>query len=157
MKTMKILPWIARKAGVPEARAAELWAEAIRHATAQTGWVGTSDYWGVALDRWMALIEAEKSLACKDEGKGDTRGPGSRSLNVIVPQKHRDASARGAKAALPMARATKLGHSLCAALLHSLRSAFRDAIRLHLRPSIGRKVTLRLGDLGFFVGPGARR
>ena len=61
MKTLKILPWLARKAGIAEARANELWAEAIRHATDKTGWVGTPEYWKVAMDRLLELIETERT------------------------------------------------------------------------------------------------
>lgn len=60
MRTPKILPWLARKAGVSEARAADLWFDAIRHATEVTGWVGTSEYWRVANERLLELLEVEK-------------------------------------------------------------------------------------------------
>lgn len=61
MKTPKILPWLARKHGVSEARAGKLWACAVRYATAKTGWVGTPDYWKCAMDRFVELLEAEVS------------------------------------------------------------------------------------------------
>jgi hypothetical protein len=61
MKTPKILPWLARKHGVSEARAGKLWASALRYATDKTGWVGTSEYWKVAMDRFLELLEAEVS------------------------------------------------------------------------------------------------
>lgn len=64
MKTPKILPWLARKHGVSEARAAKLWASAVRYATTKTGWVGTPDYWKVAMDRLLELLEAE-SATCR--------------------------------------------------------------------------------------------
>lgn len=59
MKLPKMLPWLARRAGVSDERAAELWAEAIRHATLKTGWVGTPEYWRVAVDRVVELLDAE--------------------------------------------------------------------------------------------------
>lgn len=59
MKTPKMLPWLARKAGISDARAAALWAEAIRHATTQTGWVGTPEYLRVANQRWKELVDVE--------------------------------------------------------------------------------------------------
>lgn len=59
MKTPKMLPWVARKARISEARAEALWAEAIRHATAQTGWVGTPEYLRIAKERWNELVHAE--------------------------------------------------------------------------------------------------
>ncbi len=61
--TPKMLPWLARKAGISEERAEILWAEAIRHATAETGWVGTSEYWRIAVERWIELIDAEAAIA----------------------------------------------------------------------------------------------
>jgi hypothetical protein len=59
MKTPKILPWLARKHGVSEARAGKLWASALRYATDKTGWVGTPEYWSVAMERLLELLEAE--------------------------------------------------------------------------------------------------
>ncbi|MEZ5616343.1 MAG: hypothetical protein R3E35_14155 [Rhodocyclaceae bacterium] len=59
-----ILPWIAHKAGISEARAEELWREAIRHATDKTGWVGTSDYWEAAEQRLHQLIQREIESNC---------------------------------------------------------------------------------------------
>ncbi len=59
-----ILPWIAHKAGISEARAEELWREAIRYATEKTGWVGTSDYWEAAEQRLHSLIEREIQANC---------------------------------------------------------------------------------------------
>jgi hypothetical protein len=59
MKTPKMLPWLARKAGISDTRAEALWAEAIVCATERTGWVGTSEYWKVAADRLIELIELE--------------------------------------------------------------------------------------------------
>ena len=65
MKTPKILPWLARKHGVSEARAGELWADAVRYATDKTGWVGTSDYWQAAKNRLVELLQAEGPRACR--------------------------------------------------------------------------------------------
>ena len=50
MKVPKMLPWLARKAGIDETHAEALWAEAIVYATAHTGWVGTSEYWKTAVN-----------------------------------------------------------------------------------------------------------
>ena len=65
MKTPKILPWLARKHGVSEARATKLWADALRYATDKTGWVGNSDYWKVAMDRLLELLETEGARSCQ--------------------------------------------------------------------------------------------
>lgn len=64
MKAPKLLPWYARKAGVPIDRANTLWRKAVREATAQTGWVGNSEYWGAAMDSFLVLLEAEKDTLC---------------------------------------------------------------------------------------------
>jgi hypothetical protein len=65
VKTPKILPWLARKHGVSEARATKLWADSVRYATDKTGWVGTSDYWKAAMDRLIELLEAEAGRSCQ--------------------------------------------------------------------------------------------
>lgn len=74
MKTPKILPWLARKAGIAEARANELWTEAIHHATDKTGWVGTPEYWKAAMDRLLELIEIERTTP-KEEPVQTARPP----------------------------------------------------------------------------------
>ena len=64
MKSPKLLPWQARKAGVSLERAEALWRKAVREATADTGWVGTSEFWGAAETRFRELLEAERSTLC---------------------------------------------------------------------------------------------
>jgi hypothetical protein len=59
MKTPKILPWLARKAGISDQRAEQLWGEALRYATRTTEWVGTPEYWTAAMDKLNELIDAE--------------------------------------------------------------------------------------------------
>lgn len=59
MKTPKMLPWLARRHGVSDDRAEELWADALRHATAETGWVGNSDYWKAAVAHLIESLKAE--------------------------------------------------------------------------------------------------
>lgn len=60
-----MLPWLARRAGISEDHAEELWAEAIVCATVQTGWVGTSEYWKTAVDRVVELIDLESQTLRK--------------------------------------------------------------------------------------------
>jgi hypothetical protein len=62
MNTPKLLPWHARKAGIPTERAEALWRQAVLEATAETGWVGTPEYWGATTDHFLRLLEAEKAL-----------------------------------------------------------------------------------------------
>ena len=59
-----ILPGIAHKAGIPEARAEELWREALCHATDTTGWVGTSEYWEAAENKLHNPIERHVQSNC---------------------------------------------------------------------------------------------
>lgn len=60
MNTPMYLPWLARKAGISDAQALELWHEALRHATDLTGWVGGPDYWAAAHERLLELTDAER-------------------------------------------------------------------------------------------------
>jgi hypothetical protein len=64
MKTPKLLPWYARKAGVPIERAEVLWVKAVRRATDETGWVGNAEFWGASMDIFRQLLEAEKASLC---------------------------------------------------------------------------------------------
>ena len=64
MNTPKLLTWHARKAGIPTERAEALWHKAVLEATAETGWVGTPEYWGATTDHFLRLLEAEKALQC---------------------------------------------------------------------------------------------
>ncbi|MCV2219793.1 hypothetical protein [Thauera sp. Sel9] len=64
MKTPKLLPWYARKAGVSTERAEALWHKAVREATAETGWVGNSEYWGACMDNFLALLDKERNTLC---------------------------------------------------------------------------------------------
>lgn len=62
MKAPKILPWLARKAGICETHAEALWGESIVYATDHTGWVGTSAYWKTAVARLVELIELDSQV-----------------------------------------------------------------------------------------------
>jgi maltooligosyltrehalose synthase len=64
MKTPKLLPWYARKAGVTLERAEALWRKAVREATAQTGWVGNADYWSATMNNFVRLLDEERSTLC---------------------------------------------------------------------------------------------
>jgi len=57
-KTPKILPWLARKAGISDARAAELWRDA-EHWAARRAEAGSSAYFKLAVDRLLELAAAE--------------------------------------------------------------------------------------------------
>lgn len=64
MKTPKLLPWYARKAGVSLERAAVLWQKAVREATAETGWVGNAEYYGEAMNTFLRLLADEQASLC---------------------------------------------------------------------------------------------
>jgi hypothetical protein len=64
MKTPKLLPWYARKAGVSIEHATVLWHKAVREATVKTGWVGNAEYWGEAMNTFLRLLEDEQSTLC---------------------------------------------------------------------------------------------
>jgi hypothetical protein len=57
-KTPQILPWLAKKAGITESRAATLWHDAERWAAHRAA-PGSSDYFKLAVDRLLALVAAE--------------------------------------------------------------------------------------------------
>lgn len=59
MKTPMILPWLARRAGISDQRAEQLWGEALRYATRTTEWVGTPEFWATAMNKLNELIDAE--------------------------------------------------------------------------------------------------
>ncbi|PIV71418.1 MAG: hypothetical protein COW56_15030 [Rhodocyclales bacterium CG17_big_fil_post_rev_8_21_14_2_50_68_7] len=56
MKSPKMLPWLARKTGVPIGRAERLWAEALRHARLRTGAAATPETWRLAVERLNELL-----------------------------------------------------------------------------------------------------
>ena len=59
MKAPKILPWIARKAGISDELALKLWRRAVSEAEYLTGKAEGSDYWGLAVERFLDIVEAE--------------------------------------------------------------------------------------------------
>lgn len=61
-KTPKILPWLAKKAGIAEARALALWHDAERWAARRAA-PGSSAYFALAVDRLLELVAAESLRA----------------------------------------------------------------------------------------------
>ncbi len=59
MKAPKLLPWIARKAGISDELALKLWRRAISEAEYLVGRAEGSDYWGLAVERFLAIVEDE--------------------------------------------------------------------------------------------------
>lgn len=59
MNAPKILPWIAKKAGISETLALKLWRRAAGEAAELTGQHDNSEYWGQAVARFLSLVEDE--------------------------------------------------------------------------------------------------
>lgn len=57
--TPKLLPWLARKAGITDRRAEVLWHAAQRHAALRTGDTDGPAYARAAMDRLLELVAAE--------------------------------------------------------------------------------------------------
>lgn len=63
MKTPKMLPWLARRAGVSDERAGHLWRDACRRAESLIGERDNSFYWGATQQVVLALLAEER---CKN-------------------------------------------------------------------------------------------
>jgi hypothetical protein len=59
MKAPKILPWIARKAGISDELALKLWRRALSEVEYLTGQASGSEYWGLTVERFLSLVEDE--------------------------------------------------------------------------------------------------
>ena len=59
MKAPKILPWIARKAGISDELALKLWRRAASEAEYLTGKAEGSEYCGLAVERFLSIVEDE--------------------------------------------------------------------------------------------------
>lgn len=67
MKTPKLLPWLARSAGLSDARTEELWLESCRYAQNLTDEVDTPRYWKVSHERLIDLVDADSTRRCPAE------------------------------------------------------------------------------------------
>ncbi len=59
MKAPKILPWIAHKTGISDELALKLWRRAAGEAEVMTGCCDSSDYYRLAVERFIDFAEAE--------------------------------------------------------------------------------------------------
>lgn len=59
MKSPKILPWIAKKAGISDELALKLWRRAVGEAEYLTGQCEGSEFWGLAVERFLFIVEDE--------------------------------------------------------------------------------------------------
>ena len=68
MKAPKILPWVACKAGISEELALRMWRRAAREAAELTGCCTSSEYYRLAIERFIDLSEDEGEK-CADRGQ----------------------------------------------------------------------------------------
>ncbi len=59
MNAPKILPWIARKAGISDELALKLWRRAVSEAEYLTGRTEGSEFWSMSVERFLAIVEDE--------------------------------------------------------------------------------------------------
>ncbi|MDP3638516.1 MAG: hypothetical protein U0989_07965 [Azonexus sp.] len=59
MNPPKILPWIARKAGISDELALKLWRRALSEAEYLAGTAAGSEYWGLAIERFLWIVDDE--------------------------------------------------------------------------------------------------
>ena len=59
MNAPKILPWIARKAGISDELALKLWRRALSEAEYLAGKAEGSEYWGLAVERFLWIVDDE--------------------------------------------------------------------------------------------------
>lgn len=59
MKAPKILPWIAKRAGVDEAVALKLWRRAAGEAALIVGNHNSADFFRLSVERFISLVEEE--------------------------------------------------------------------------------------------------
>ncbi|MBL8399406.1 MAG: hypothetical protein JNL84_14895 [Candidatus Accumulibacter sp.] len=70
MKAPKILPWIAHKSGISEDLALKLWRRAAGEAEVLAGCCDNSDYYRLAMERFIDYAEAEGGHAVVREATG---------------------------------------------------------------------------------------
>ena len=63
MTAPKILPWVARKAGITDELALKLWRRAASEAEYLIGKAEGSEYWGLCVERFLAIVEDEAGNA----------------------------------------------------------------------------------------------
>jgi hypothetical protein len=59
MNAPKILPWIARKAGISDELALKLWRRALSEAEYLAGKAEGSEYWNLAIERFLWIVDDE--------------------------------------------------------------------------------------------------
>lgn len=59
----KLLPWLAKKADISEARAAQIWHDAMRRAEMRLGKTETAEFWRLAMDGFLEGLAIESIKA----------------------------------------------------------------------------------------------
>lgn len=70
MKTPKVLPWLARKAGLTNEYVELLWNSALRHASLRQPQLAANQRMAVAMQELMARLGREKNLSNNTKSSG---------------------------------------------------------------------------------------
>jgi hypothetical protein len=91
MQKLKLLPWLARRHGVPLGRANELWEQAIALADLEHGFdARTSDYWAYAMRTLLKLLRCDgAALVDVDELEQPLGMPAQRSATPLIDSQRR--------------------------------------------------------------------
>lgn len=65
MNAPKILPWVAKKAGISEELALKLWRRAVGEASYLSGKSEGSEFCGLAVELFLSLVEDEANAAVR--------------------------------------------------------------------------------------------
>lgn len=68
MNAPKILPWVAKRAGISEELALKLWRRAVGEAGYLCGKSEGSEFWGLAVEHFLSLVEDEASAGNAHHG-----------------------------------------------------------------------------------------
>jgi hypothetical protein len=66
MNPPKILPWIARKAGISDELALKLWRRALSEAEYLTGKAEGTEYWGLCIKRFLSIVDEEAGTSLEN-------------------------------------------------------------------------------------------
>jgi len=70
MRAPKLLPWIARKAGISDVLALKLWRRAAGESETRCGCCDSSDYYAGTLRRFIDLVEDESGVVIAEPTAG---------------------------------------------------------------------------------------
>lgn len=70
MRAPKLLPWVARKAGISDELALKLWRRAAGESEALYGCCDSADYYAAAMSRFLDLVEDESETYCREPAAG---------------------------------------------------------------------------------------